>query len=75
MWIQSTVDNWGVSRGRSVAAGVGDRWKVTCDLSHVTHIFFFTKRAKKVTTSVKNAKKWLKTTQKCKKVAKKRDFI
>ena len=32
-WIlnQSTVDNGGVSRKRSVALGVNCRWKVTCD--------------------------------------------
>ena len=29
---QSTVDNGGVSRGRSVTVGVSDRWKVTCDM-------------------------------------------
>ena len=31
IWNQSTVDNGGVSRGRSLAVGVSDRWKVTCD--------------------------------------------
>ena len=31
IWNQFTVDNGGVSRGRSVAVGVSDRWKVTCD--------------------------------------------
>ena len=34
IWNQSTVDNGGVSRGRSVAVGVSDRWKVTCDTPH-----------------------------------------
>ena len=28
---QSSVDNGGVTRGRSVAVGVSGRWKVTCD--------------------------------------------
>ena len=27
-----------VSRGRSVAVGINDRWNVTCDLPHVTHV-------------------------------------
>ena len=36
IWNQSTVDNGGVSRGRSVAVGVSDRWKVTCDRWKVT---------------------------------------
>ena len=31
IWNQSTVDTGGVSSGRSVAVGVSDRWKVTCD--------------------------------------------
>ena len=31
-WNQYTVDNGGVSRGRSVTVGVSDRWKVTCDM-------------------------------------------
>ena len=31
IWNQSTVDNGGVSRGKSVAVGVSDMWKVTCD--------------------------------------------
>ena len=31
LWNQSTVDNGGFSSGRSVAVGVSDRWKVTCD--------------------------------------------
>ena len=31
-WNQSTVDNGGVSSGRSLAVGVSDRWKVTCDM-------------------------------------------
>ena len=31
IWNQSTVDNGGVSRGRSVAVDVSDPWKVTCD--------------------------------------------
>ena len=29
---QSNVDNGVVSMGRSVAVGVRDRWKVTCDM-------------------------------------------
>ena len=32
----STVDNGGVIRGRVVAVGVSDRWKVTCDRWKVT---------------------------------------
>ena len=36
IWNQSTVDNGVVSRGRSVAVGVTERWKVTCDTRHVT---------------------------------------
>ena len=36
IWNQSTVENGGVSRGRSVAVGVSDRWKVTCDTRHKT---------------------------------------
>ena len=31
IWIQSTVDNGGIKRGRSVAVGVSDMLKVTCD--------------------------------------------
>ena len=30
--VQSSVDNRGVSRGMSVAVGISDRWKVTCDM-------------------------------------------
>ena len=33
---QSTVDNWGVSRGRFVAVGISDRLRVTCDRWKVT---------------------------------------
>ena len=29
---QSTVDNGGVRKERSVAVGVSDRWKVACDM-------------------------------------------
>ena len=36
IWNQSTMDNGGVSRGRSVAVGLSDRWKVTCDRLKVT---------------------------------------
>ena len=36
IWNQSTVDNIGVSRGRSVAVGISDMWKVTCDWWKVT---------------------------------------
>ena len=36
IWNQSTVDNGEVSRGRYVAVGVSDRWKVTYDMRHVT---------------------------------------
>ena len=36
LWNQSTVDNRGVSRVRSVAVGVSDRWKVICDMWKVT---------------------------------------
>ena len=32
IWNQSTVNNGGISRGRSVAVGVSDIWKVTCDM-------------------------------------------
>ena len=32
IWNKSTVDNGGVSRGRSMTVGVSDRWKVTCDM-------------------------------------------
>ena len=32
IWNQSSVDNWGDRRGKSVAVGVGDRWKVTLDM-------------------------------------------
>ena len=32
IWNQSTVDNGGVSRGRSVAVGVSDMSQVTCDM-------------------------------------------
>ena len=35
IWIQSAVDDGGVSRRRSVAVGVSDRWKVTCYMLHV----------------------------------------
>ena len=35
IWNQSTVDDGGVSRGRSVTVGVSDRWKVTCDMRQV----------------------------------------
>ena len=51
------MDNGGVSRGRSLAVRVSDRWKmtcdmwhviVTCDLWHMTYDFFLTKNAKKV---------------------------
>ena len=31
------MDDSGVSKGRTVAVGVIDRWKVTCHMSHVTH--------------------------------------
>ena len=34
-WHHFTVDNGGVSRGRSVAVGVSDMLKVTCDMGHV----------------------------------------
>ena len=64
IWNQSTVNNRGVSRGRSVAVGISDigRWHVTCHMSHVNRDtwFFFKqklpKRARKVTKSVKNVK-------------------
>ena len=35
IWIQSAVDDGGVSRRMSVAVGVSDRWKVTCYTLHV----------------------------------------
>ena len=35
-WNQSTENNGGVSRGRSVAVVVSDMWKVTCETWHVT---------------------------------------
>ena len=55
IWNQSTLDNGEVSRGRSVAVGVidgwkvtcnrwkvtCDRWKVTCDMWFVTHDKWF----------------------------------
>ena len=46
------MDDGGVSRGRSVAVGISERWKVhvtrvmrhvTCDFLQVTHGFFLTK--------------------------------
>ena len=37
IWNQSTVDNGGVRRGRFMAVGVIDRWKVTCDTRHVKY--------------------------------------
>ena len=35
-WIIIPVDNGGVSRGRSMAVGASDMWKVTCDMWHMT---------------------------------------
>ena len=74
-WVSnhSTVDNEGVSRGRSVAVGVGDRWKVTWDMRHVTcdmwlvtHNFFWNKKCQKKN----NANKWLISAKKCRNVSK-----
>ena len=50
------MDDGGVSRGRSVAVGISERWKVhvtrvmrhvTCDFLQVTHGFFFYKKFQK----------------------------
>ena len=49
--LTATVDNGRVIRGRSVAVGVSDRWKVTCDMLLVTCDFFFLQKVPERTTS------------------------
>ena len=71
IWNLSTVGNVGVSRGRSVAVGISERWKVhvtrvmrhvTSDFLQVTHGFFFKQKIpEKVTEIAKNANNWLKS--------------
>ena len=83
------VDNEGTIRRMSMAVGVINRLKVTCDTWHVTHgmwlmtcdtWFIYSwqkvpKVARKVTKSVKKCNKWLKGVQKCRQVSKRQDFI
>ena len=38
IWNQSTVDNGGVSRGKSVAVGARYKWKVTYDMWDMGHV-------------------------------------
>ena len=71
IWNQSTVDNIGVSRGRSVAVGVSamwmvrcDRWKVTCDMWHVTCDLWHVTSAKKKKKNPKGAQKFGKVRKK-----------
>ena len=38
IWNQLTVDNGRVTSAKPVAVGLSDRWKVTCDISHVNEV-------------------------------------
>ena len=67
IWNQFTVDNGRVSRGSSVAVGVSDQWKVTCDMRHMTCYIW------NVTCDLWQKSQW--KCKKCKLMAKKKQKV